>query len=565
MKPPERQNSVFRWLTIALLGFALTACSDESQLEESVLLDAIAQDAERPELWASSIFDNDPLAAARALRNLQITSCYARLAQIAYESPANATRLCNSSQSKDNRNGMGAWEFHTSWQPTTASQAAILQIWQRTSAARVEIAIVLRGSSSFGDWVQDLKSQGFIAQTAQDNAISNLSSNLRLPNTGGLRRFHAGFIARANNLAPVIDQRLDWAEAPANLQGRDLGVKVVGHSLGAAAATIVGTYVANRYWDNPSARDVEVFAYNSPMATNGDMAYMIRNAGSYCRFNVHVFNNSADVVSMVPTPARHIYSGVKINYDPPEGCRYEGHYTAHFGRQDDSEGLSGWVWNKIASANPISFALNRHAISQWILEESTSHIARTDLEVAERWLPDRDIGSNSTPHNNTRPDSVEGVFTAMLISDHFKFVTAEGNGGGDVTSNRTTGSTWERFRFIPENPNCVEHGDHVVLATTGSNGEFFFRANAGRLDARATAATLDQRSSFTLLNHTSQTGCLREWDSISLRAHDGRYVSAQPGGAMLVDRTVLGPWEEFSVYDPHNIIPRGGYNDSALF
>lgn len=573
MKRKARQSAALRWLASALCGLALAACADESRLEESLILDTIMQGAEGPDLLASSEYAASAATIARANRNKRIVSCYARLAQAAYETPTSGQIECNTAQIADNRNGMAAgWRFYDNWQPETASQRAILQFWRRSSGTREELAIVLRGTdmTNMGDIVQDLKSQGFLAQTAQDNAISMLSTSMKLPNTGGFRRFHSGFIARANNLSPTISGALARVEDIAVENNRTLGVRITGHSLGAAAATIVSTYVADRFWDKPGTIDVEGFAFNSPMATNGDMAYMIRNAASYCRFNLHVFNNVRDVVSQVPIPARHIYSGVKITNNPPEGCRYEGQYTAHFGRQDDSEGLGGWIWNKIASANPIAFALNRHAVNQWILGVSTAHIDLADPEVAARWFPDRDIGGrNPAAQDNRRLGAAEGVFTASLRSNHSRFLSAENNGNYEVTASRTVADDWERFRFIPDDPDCARHGDHVLIATTGSWGEYFFRAEGGRLDARATASTLDERASFTLINHTSQSGCIKNGDVISLRSSRGYYLSApQPtsndASAITVNRLQIGNWERFTITGIHNIIARSNYNESSL-
>lgn len=570
MKRKARQSAALRWLASALCGLALAACADESRLEESLILDTIMQGAEGPDLLASSEYAASAATIARANRNKRIVSCYARLAEVAYETPTNGMQVCAQTNTTDARNGMGAWQFAAAdWQPAHASTREILQFWLRETDERVEMAIVLRGTASGGDIVQDAKSQTFVAAWAEDNEISRLVTNPRLPDTGANRRFHAGFYGRVKNLAWVIDNRLHMAGISAQGRGKRLGIKIVGHSLGAATATIVGTYVANRYWD--SQTDVEVFAFNSPKAVNSPMAKWIRNAASYCRFNFHVFNNARDKVSALPWPGAHIYSSTRIVNEPNEVCQYEGMYTQNYENDDIVEAVPGFHWRKPLEA--FAWANAQHRISQWILGRPDNHIIAADDETAARWFPERDQGATTPSTRARRLGGVEGVFTASLVSHHLKFVSAENNGNGLVTNTRTTVGTSERFRFIPDDSFCARHGDHIVLATTG-NPEYFFRSPNGpdeRLDVKARASTLDIESSFTLINHTSTFGCLKSGDSISLRAHSGRYLSAIPAANdQEFSRLVVGgprtisAWEKFTVTGVQDIVARKDYDDSRI-
>jgi hypothetical protein len=75
----------------------------------------------------------------------------------------------------------------------------------------------------------------------------------------------AGFLDRANATSyitkRVLLELVNWVhEEP----GRTIGVKLTGHSLGAASATIAGAYVETWLESQHPEADIEVYAYASP-------------------------------------------------------------------------------------------------------------------------------------------------------------------------------------------------------------------------------------------------------------------------------------------------------------
>ncbi|MFQ3247102.1 MAG: hypothetical protein ACI9SP_003757 [Arenicella sp.] len=505
----------------------------------------------------------EQLAAAGAR---SIVSCYAVMSQEVYYPHEGGKQLCDGNQgsqsvaSRDNRNNMNAW--YVLEKP--ANVGHLLRFWQRTSpdGKRRELAIANRGSDDGGDWVRDGQSQ-LPAVSPKNNAISNMASNGQIPNINR-GKFEPGFHSRVMNIAPYIDDYLkrleDWQSRDSE---RRIGVKVVGHSLGAAISSQVGTYVANRYWTR-SDRDVEIIAYSSPKAMTKKMAAAVRNAASTCNFNVHIFNNSKDVVTKLPVGAHQIYGDTHIDSNPPEHCIYQGGYTTSVGAQGGyykkTTGIGSWVSERVKGGSGLTFILNRHGLAQWTLGDPDEHLTKTANATAAGWFPHHELGADNPSTIARRLGSTEGTFIASLESAHGKYVKAKKKGGRNVMADTSRRRTNARFRFVPDTHDCVRHGTAVTLSTIDST-RHFLRANNGNVDARLLGTIdADDSMSFTVINHTSRSGCIKENDQISLQAYDGRHVVAEPDGRLLANRDNIGAWEKFHVRSVYNSTHMEDYN-----
>ncbi|MEO1480890.1 MAG: carbohydrate-binding protein [Myxococcota bacterium] len=492
----------------------------------------------------------------RALRNQAIVSCYADMTQAAYDGASIDDVLCDDGLSVDPRNGMGEWTYTGSGTTsgTTGAYDNILGFWERTSGNRKEIAINLRGSVSIGDWLRDFQSQVFYATFPQDTDISPLESDPNLLEVSG-GRFERGFFNRVYNIAPTINSRIGelqiWLASNA---GRSAGIKVIGHSLGAATATIAGTYVADRF-ANRNDIDVEVFAFNSPRAVGRHMAKVIRTAATSCQFNFHTFNNVRDVVSQIPRPASQVWGdtsvfGDSLNETGDDECRYDGHYTAHFGVQNDRPtGVAGWIASRIPMLQIAEFVLNRHMPPQWQLSDSTNHISLTPKETAADWFPIRDLGAQSGPTRTPRSGTIDGTFTAALYSPaRDVYVSVANQGGSTARADASSVGADELLRIVPDHDDCARNGGQVTLSTIDGTRHFLHSESDNSLHARELGTEFSvPQMSFTLINHTDPADCIKEGDEISLQSYYGFYVVAEHDGRLRADRTRIGSLERFEV------------------
>lgn len=292
------------------------------------------------------------------------------------------------------------------------------------------------------------------------------------------------------------------------------------------------------------------------------MADTYRQAATDCRFNLHVFNNSRDVVSSVPLGATHVLAEAdfgNLNWNR-RACAYHGSYT-------QSTGLSGM--HLPSALNPLviaaqagaNFALSRHDRNQWILSEPVSRLQHTPTSIAAQFFPFDDMGGLLTnvlyPGGRTE---VHGIFDANLFNTtHGMYLRAVGGGGGDVRADRNVASTDELFRLTPGDSDCIRHASTITIRPVSQSAMYSFRGAFGQLNAFDWLYA-KPFNMFTVINHTQQLGCIANNDVISLRTVDGMYVVAEPNGQANADRTVIGDWEKFTVRNVQNItaIPAPG-------
>lgn len=499
-----------------------------------------------------------PTESQRATLNKKIVSCYAELAGAVYEDSQElyACRGTTATSSQDPRNGMGRWE--RTWPYDLFEQH--LDVWQRISSDGTlkEMAFVYRGSVDVQDWLRNADSQLQPSERPMDLYISNLGSSPTIINYTA--KFAKGFLDRVADLDSDVNFHLAYLEAwqAANPNGR-IGVKVAGHSLGAAAATIAGLYIADRFHFRDDAY-VEVFAFNSPKVANLQMQYQYRRAATSCKFNLHVFNNADDVVSAVPSDLNRPHDRLyQISGHYPSSDPFPSADCAHLSAfSSDPELFKGIHFPRLYNhwfkniADPVGeYILEKHAWQQWVLEQSGQSYLETLQSatdpVASKWIALTPIGGEqvSVPE---RSDTRSGSLTANLYSNsHNRYLRAKHGGGSDVRADRSSPGTHERFELIPGNNRCIRHGSSIIIKTH-SGGHYFRATTSGGLDARA--GEPKNWETFSVINHTSEYGCIKYNDVISLRAHTGKYVVAESGGTAKADRAAIGPWEKFTVRKP---------------
>ena len=152
--------------------------------------------------------------------------------------------------------------------------------------------------------------------------------------------------------------------------------------------------------------------------------------------------------------------------------------------------------------------------------------------------------------NMTLEDMVEesiGTVTKLAFKTHHNtYLTAIGDGGGDLASSANAVYSWEQFEMAKvSGSECVKHNDTVYIAT--GNGIHYLRGNFnGVLDTLT--GSVGSRARFTILNYTSQDTCLAHGDVIALKNTGvNKFVVAEPDGTADVDRTAVGTWEKFIV------------------
>ncbi|HYX38143.1 MAG TPA: family 16 glycosylhydrolase [Oligoflexus sp.] len=129
-----------------------------------------------------------------------------------------------------------------------------------------------------------------------------------------------------------------------------------------------------------------------------------------------------------------------------------------------------------------------------------------------------------------------------------RFLTAENEGGGQVTANRMAAQAWETFTLLDKNGGSLESGDLVHLQTSGG---FFVQAPPGdtTFDINAESRNQQDWETFRMVK-AAGSGTIRDGDSIGLQAvTSGQWLSAENGGGGNVFSfgAELGPWEHWII------------------
>jgi hypothetical protein len=136
------------------------------------------------------------------------------------------------------------------------------------------------------------------------------------------------------------------------------------------------------------------------------------------------------------------------------------------------------------------------------------------------------------------------------------YLTAEGDGGGTISANRTAIGAWERFVLSDLNGGSLVSGDQVQIRHVSSNGASWWLSadnnGGGAGNVLRVNKTFPQAAQTFIIAKTGG-GSISPGNAITLRGANPFYVSAQQGGGLsgdgsvLVDRAVASTWETFTL------------------
>jgi exonuclease III len=184
-----------------------------------------------------------------------------------------------------------------------------------------------------------------------------------------------------------------------------------------------------------------------------------------------------------------------------------------------------------------------------ILFKSSSLV---DLELVQ-FLNERDNFLDSNGNELADHDPRSAVFTYSSIdlqkialkSYHNTYIKAESNGGDVVNSTATAVGPWEQFHVLNNDadPTVLKSGD-VIQLRTGKGYFITAEPNGGMVADRTGNGSWED---FILINHTDPTGPLESGDVVTLKSAHNTYVVSEPDADVLNDRTAIGAWEKFTV------------------
>jgi len=148
------------------------------------------------------------------------------------------------------------------------------------------------------------------------------------------------------------------------------------------------------------------------------------------------------------------------------------------------------------------------------------------------------------------------LLVAFRSSDNTHYLTAEADGGGSVSTNRTSIGAWERFIISDLNGGSLVSGDQVQVRHVNAAGSSWWLTadvNGGGPGSILRANRTFPQSWETFVISKAGGGSVGGGSQVNLRAANPYFVSAQQGGGLsgdgsvLVDRTVAGAWETFTL------------------
>lgn len=148
------------------------------------------------------------------------------------------------------------------------------------------------------------------------------------------------------------------------------------------------------------------------------------------------------------------------------------------------------------------------------------------------------------------------LLVAFRTSDNVHYLTAEGDGGGTVSANRTAIGGWERFIISDLNGGSLVSGDQVQIRHVNAAGSSWWLSadvNGGGPGSILRANRTFPQSWETFVISKPGGGGIGGGSQVNLRATNPYYVSAQQGGGLsgdgsvVVDRTVANAWETFTL------------------
>lgn len=421
----------------------------------------------------------------RSEANRRILYCYAEAMDWSYIRDTNITELCSSDDAQDHRNGMREWKFDA--QPGINSKLyQRLSYWDRSktvgSSTRRELLIVLRGTEGAVDLTTDAFSQG-PTKTINVQTLLGTFSNDDWEYVSGrplmLNGFRSRYIDTVNAISRRIKELERWQqEDPHNYH---VGIKIVGHSLGAVEAEMVGHMIARRFSkiSNGSANfDVEVLAFNPPLVGNKTFAEGIYKASTRCRYNVIEISNTDDIIYSLPTGNfTTVYHVKDKDFEPVDPnhhvCKYGGSIKDSFSNRGMPE-----------AENNIAQLAARHSYYQYMINLPTNAQGETAT------TPGNIIAAQSMDHMvNLFPEKPIGSLNFTTEGDDFYDYGAR--------RNLMAVGEWKRCASLPKNPEkkstCTIRGfpenDYVRMGNKGDENSLHY--DDTYVYARATSAKID--------------------------------------------------------------------------
>lgn len=148
------------------------------------------------------------------------------------------------------------------------------------------------------------------------------------------------------------------------------------------------------------------------------------------------------------------------------------------------------------------------------------------------------------------------LLVAFRTSNGVSYLTAEGDGGGTISANRTAIGAWERFIISDLNGGSLVSGDQVQIRHVSAAGASWWLSadtNGGGVGNVLRANKTFPQAAETFVIAKVGGGGVAAGDQITLRGANPFYVSAQQGGGLagdgsvLVDRPVASTWETFTL------------------
>ncbi|HEY2736841.1 MAG TPA: hypothetical protein VGK45_00460 [Thermoanaerobaculia bacterium] len=125
-------------------------------------------------------------------------------------------------------------------------------------------------------------------------------------------------------------------------------------------------------------------------------------------------------------------------------------------------------------------------------------------------------------------------------------VSADNCGGSTVSARGTAVGNCETLRLVDLNGGTLQSGDSITLRVYATN--WYFTAQNGGGAAMLANSLGGTASETFVLSKTTGSGTISNGDTVSLRASNGNYCSAELGGGDVVNcnRVTVGPWETFT-------------------
>ncbi|MDA8446689.1 XopAP family type III secretion system effector [Paracidovorax valerianellae] len=153
------------------------------------------------------------------------------------------------------------------------------------------------------DLMCDLKSQ---IPRAHSNPLSADLPNLGPVGSGWQERWQAEALAPRPNGQCLADLLIQYADM-ARQSGKTLSISVVGHSLGAAVATLASFDIAHFLDANGACGKVSTYAFNPPRLGTGSVVeqYAAPSANGGMAFTLRQFTRALDPIQSVPMFMHH--------------------------------------------------------------------------------------------------------------------------------------------------------------------------------------------------------------------------------------------------------------------